>query len=79
VIEGFFQGLDLTARISGFPEGFPDAFRHYFNHNNKTDLMATAQQVTDAVFDAQAEERCVIDSNLTDHMGALSSYYRPDT
>jgi hypothetical protein len=71
VIQGFFQGLDLTARISGFPEGFADAFRHYFNHNNKTDLMATAQQVTEAVFDAQAEERCVIDSNLTDHMGDL--------
>jgi hypothetical protein len=43
VIQGFFQGLDLTARISGFPEGFADAFRHYFNHNNKTDLLNCAK------------------------------------
>jgi hypothetical protein len=70
MIQGFFQGLDLTARISGFPEGFPDAFRQYFNHHSKADLMVTAQQIT-GTFDAHAEERGVINRNLTNHMGDI--------
>ena len=37
MIDGFFQGLDLTARINGFPDTFGETFRHYFNRHDAAD------------------------------------------
>lgn len=68
MMDGFFQGLDLTARINGFPEGFPEAFRRYICHHDAADLLATARQVTETVFDHRSEERRLIPGNLAPHM-----------
>lgn len=71
MVEGFFQGLDLTARMSGFPEAFPEAFRHYFNHHDAADVLAMAHRITETVFDERAEERRVIDRHLNHHIHGL--------
>ncbi len=68
IVEGFFQGLDLTARMNGLPEAFPEAFRHYCNHHDATDLLAMAGRITETIFDERSEERRVIDGNLTNHI-----------
>ena len=68
MMDGFFQGLDLIARLNGFPKGFPEAFRHYIRHHTEADLLAAAQRVTETVFDQRSEERRVIAGNLTSHM-----------
>ena len=70
-VDGFFQGLDLAARMSGFPEAFPESFRLYFNHHDGADLLAMARRITDTVFDECSEERHVINSNLTRHIGRI--------
>jgi len=68
LVDGFFQGLDLTARMSGFPETFPDAFRHYFNHYDETGLLTMASRITKTVFDPRTEERHLIDCHLARHV-----------
>jgi hypothetical protein len=68
MIEGFFQGLDLTARMSGFPETFPDTFRQFFNHYDGKDRLAMARRITETVFDQQTEERRLIDRHLVSHV-----------
>ena len=71
MIDGFFQGLDLTARMSDFPEAFPEAFRYYFNHHDADDLLAMARRITETVFDQRTEERFVIDSHLARHIHGI--------
>jgi hypothetical protein len=71
MIDGFFQGLDLAARISGFPEGFPDLFRRYIGLREKADWQTTARRLTDAVFDRRTEERRVVDAHLDGHIRDL--------
>jgi hypothetical protein len=71
-IEGFFQGLDLTARLSGFPESFPGFFGQYLKRQPSVDLRRRAGEITESVFDRHGEERRTIESNLTDHVGAVS-------
>jgi hypothetical protein len=71
MIEGFFQGLDLAARISGFPEAFPDLFRRYIAVRDKTDWLAMARRLTDAVFDRRTEERLIVDTHFDRHMQDL--------
>ncbi|BBO70247.1 hypothetical protein DSCA_41770 [Desulfosarcina alkanivorans] len=68
VMAGFFQGLDLTARINGFPEGFPEMFRHYISRHEAADLSASARRVAETVFDHRSEERRVAAGNLDSHM-----------
>ena len=68
MMDGFFQGLDLTARLNGFPEEFPVAFRHYISRHTASDLLATGRQITETVFDQRSEERRVIVGNLTSHI-----------
>ena len=68
MIEGFFQGLDLTARLSGFPEAFPDLFRRYLGLQDEANWLATARRLTDAVFDRRTEERRIVDTHLDEHM-----------
>lgn len=77
VMDGFFQGLDLTARINGFPEDFPDAFRHYINRLPAPDLLATARRVTETVFAQRSEEHGVITGNLTSHMQMIHRHLSP--
>jgi hypothetical protein len=67
-IDGFFQGLDLTARMSGLPEAFPEAVGHYLNRYDTADLLALARRITTTVFDARSEERRVIERNLNRHI-----------
>jgi len=71
MLDGFFQGLDLTARMSGFPETFPDTFRHYFNHHKGTDLLTMARRIAGTVFDQRTEERRLIDRHLARHINEL--------
>jgi len=70
--DGFFLGLDLTARISGFPETFPDTFRQFFNNHDGTDLLAMAHRITETVFDQRTEERRLIDRHLARHVNEIS-------
>jgi hypothetical protein len=69
--DGFFQGLDLTTRMSGFPETFPDTFRHYFNHHDGTDLFTMAHRIAAAVFDQRTEEYRLITRHLAGHVQEL--------
>lgn len=71
LLDGFFQGLDLTSRMSGFPESFPEAFRHYVGRHDPTDLLATAHRITRAVFDPRTEEHRVIESHLAHHVSGI--------
>lgn len=68
LIEGFFQGLDLSARLNGLPETFPEVFRHYFNRYDRTALLTTAQRITASVFDRHSEERRVTRIHQDRHM-----------
>ena len=70
--DGFFLGLDLTARMSGFPETFPDTFRQFFNNHDGKDLLAMARRITEAVFDQRTEERRLIDRHLPRHVNKIS-------
>jgi hypothetical protein len=71
MIDGFFLGLDLTARINGFPEAFTNAFRHYISHYSATELLTVARRITETVFDHRSEERRVIAGNLTHHINMI--------
>lgn len=71
VVDGFFQGLDLTARMSGFPAAFPEIFRRYFNHHATVDLLTMAHHITKTVFNNHTEERRVADRHLNDHIHGL--------
>ena len=70
-MNGFLQGLDLTARISGFPASFPELFRSYFNGHEMADLLPIADRLIDTVYDRRSEERNVIESNLDHHLRTL--------
>lgn len=72
VIEGFFQGLDLTARLNGFPEAFPLFFGQYLKRQCEADLRDHSWETTKSVFDRNSEERRVIEVNLAHHVGAVS-------
>jgi hypothetical protein len=63
--------LDLTARISGFPEAFPDLFRRYVSLLAGTDVMATAHRIAATAFDRRAEEHRVVGANLERHVHGL--------
>jgi hypothetical protein len=71
--EGFFQGLDLTAQLSGFPESFPDLFRGYWNHHRVGDLMETAHRITGTQYDPDSEACGIVTRQLDNHMHALAS------
>jgi hypothetical protein len=71
MIEGFFQGLDLTARLSGLPQTFPDLFRRVLNQYNAAALRATAGQIVASVFKRQAEEQRVVSIHLDRHIRAV--------
>ena len=73
MIEGFFQGLDLTARLSGFPEAFPDLFRRYVGLQGEANWLATARRLTDAVFDRCTEERRIVGTYLDGHIQDIRS------
>jgi len=67
-INGFFQGLDLTARLSGFPEDFPRLFHRYVNHQRAGDLITLAGQLVGSIFDHLSEERRVVENHLEAHI-----------
>lgn len=72
MVDGFFQGLDLTARISGFPETFPEIFKNYFCRHDAKMLSTLANRITAGVFNTNTDTRRIIDAHLTDHIGDLS-------
>ncbi len=72
MIAGFFQGLDLTARISGFPEGFSDMVHLYFSRFAPKDLLTMAHRLIGSVFDQRSEERRIVERHLNAHVGAIS-------
>jgi hypothetical protein len=71
VVDGFFRGLDLTARASGFPDAFPDMFRHYLNRHRLTDLQDRARESTQTIYANQHGEREIISHHLDDHLTEL--------
>jgi hypothetical protein len=70
-IDGFFQGLDVTARMSGLPEAFPEAVGYYLNRYDAADLLTTARRITATVFDGRVEERRIIERNLNQHIRSI--------
>jgi len=70
-VDGFFQGLDLAARMSGFPEAFPQIFQQYLRHQRAGDLESIAAQLIHTVFDGHSEEIRVIESVLAAHIKAV--------
>jgi hypothetical protein len=73
MVEGFFQGLDLTARLSGFPESFPDLLRGYWHHQRLDEVMAVARRIMETQFSATTEEGGVVRSRLDEHIRALAT------
>jgi hypothetical protein len=71
LVDGFLLGLELTARMSGFPETVPDTFRQFFNHHDEADLLAMAGRMTETVFDQRTEERRLIDRHLSCHIDGI--------
>jgi hypothetical protein len=71
VIDGFFKGLDLTRRLSGFPDGFAHLFQGYFNHQGQAWLMGMATRVVQTVFGRQIEAKRVVDRQLERHLSHL--------
>ena len=76
IIDGFFKGLDLTGRLSGFPETFPSLFQDYFNHQGADNLLRTAEQLAHTVFNLQHEERRIVNHHLQRHMDQASRCIR---
>ena len=66
-IDGFFKGLDLTGRLSGFPDAFPSLFQNYFIHQNPDQLMPLAKQLMQTVFGRQGEIVSLFDLYLERH------------
>lgn len=71
VIDGFFQGLDLAARMSGFPASFPELFRSYVKRKGSADLAPLTHRLAAAVYDRRSEEHRVIESHLDRHLRTL--------
>ena len=71
MVDGFFKGLDLAARLNGFPETVPEIFRQFFNHHDEKALRPVAQRVTEIFFDRQTEEDRLIARHLVDHLASL--------
>jgi len=70
-IKGFFQGLDLTARLCGLPEPFPLLFHRYARAWQSEALQQTAAQLVESVFDHSSEEYRVIQRHLKAHIKAV--------
>lgn len=75
-VAGFFQGLDLTARLSGFPEDFPEIFRRYLNQVDPAELAISARRITQTVFRHRSEEHRLVRQHLSDHLVLLSRIMR---
>jgi hypothetical protein len=73
--DGFIQGLDLTARLSGFPASFPEAFRSYAKRCKPAHLARLGRGLVDSVYDRRSEERSVIESHLNGHLHILSDLF----
>ncbi len=71
MVDGFFMGLDLTARMNGFPETFHDTLRHFYNHHDDNSLLTSARRVTETFFDQRTEERRLVDRHLAGHINDL--------
>lgn len=71
MIDGFFQGLDLTGRMSGFPEDFPAIFGDYFNNQDAAMLTARARLIAETVFSRRSEEGRVIGLQLERHLDGI--------
>lgn len=76
VVDGFFKGLDLTSRLSGFPGAFASIFQEYFCHQSEGQLMDKAQQLVRPLFGGQWEERRIIDQHLERHLRQICRYIR---
>ena len=71
IVDGFFQGLELTAALSGLSDGVGDAFRHYFGRHDAATLRGIARQVVQTTYRMDSEERGIIDARLDAHLNAL--------
>lgn len=71
IIDGFFKGMDLTARLSGFPETFPSFFQAYFLNHQLEQVMDLTKQLVQTVFDPQKEETQIVSYNLEQHVRQL--------
>lgn len=71
MLDGFFEGLDLAARISGLTEALPEVFQHYCRHCGQAGLQSIARHITKVVFDPRCEERRIIDQHRDGHIRML--------
>ncbi len=71
MIDGFFKGLDLTGRLSGFPEAFPSIFQNYFIHRHADQGMTLAKQLMQTVFSRQDETGRLVDRHLDRHLDQI--------
>jgi hypothetical protein len=79
MIDGFFKGLDLTGRLSGFPDFFPSIFHGYFNQLPEGQLMEMAKHLAQSAFDRQGEERHIVDHHLKRHVRQIRHCIRNQT
>ncbi|MEE4114239.1 MAG: hypothetical protein V2I40_15575 [Desulfobacteraceae bacterium] len=70
-VDGFFKGLDLTARMNGLPETFPETFRQFYSHHDAKAQLANACWVAETFFDPRSDERRLVDRHRTRHLNGL--------
>jgi hypothetical protein len=68
VIDGFFKGLDLTGRLSGFPDTFTSIFKDYCCHQSEGQLMDMARQLVQSLLNGQDEDSRIVDQHVERHV-----------
>lgn len=76
VIDGFFKGLHLTSRLSGFPDTFSRLFQEYCCHQSEGQLIEMATQMVEVLYDGKGEERRIIDRHLERHVVQIGHFIR---
>ena len=71
IVDGFFKGLDLAGKLSGFPETFPSFFQSYFLHHQPEKVIERSRKLVQTVFNPQGEEAQIVDRHLEKHIRQL--------
>ncbi|MDL2321721.1 hypothetical protein LJC47_05190 [Desulfosarcina sp. OttesenSCG-928-B08] len=89
VVSGFFQGLDLCARLSGLfgdvPAGdvsagdFPVFFRHWFSRHSSETLGQLTETVVETFFPENTEERRIVSLYQDAHLEMLRGQMKSGT
>ncbi len=72
-MDGFFQGLDIAATATGFPQGFSDHFRSLLSGVEPDHWLDLARHIVTPLITSNPDEIRVIQKYLKAHVHTLSS------